>query len=129
MRSVHLRTLFEEDPSRAERFTVEAAGLYVDYSKHRITAETLARLVALAEAARLRERIDAMMRGDRINVTENRPGPSHRPARAEDGIHPRRWAQRRDGRPRRAGSDVRISPTACEAESGRASPASAFAPS
>jgi len=73
MRSVHLRTLFKEDPSRADRFTVEAAGLYVDYSKHRITAETLARLVALAEAARLRERIDAMMRGDRINVTENRP--------------------------------------------------------
>ena len=73
MRSVHLRTLFTADPSRAERFTVEAAGLYVDYSKHRITAETLDRLVALAEAVRLRERIDAMMRGDRINVTEDRP--------------------------------------------------------
>jgi glucose-6-phosphate isomerase len=73
MRSVHLRTLFKADPSRAERFTVEAAGLYVDYSKHRITAETLDRLVALAEAVRLRERIDAMMRGDRINVTEDRP--------------------------------------------------------
>jgi len=73
MRSVHLRALFAADASRATRFTVEAAGLYVDYSKHRITAETLDRLVALAEAARLRERIDAMMRGDRINVTENRP--------------------------------------------------------
>jgi glucose-6-phosphate isomerase len=73
MRSVHLRTLFKADPSRAKRFTVEAAGLYVDYSKHRITAETLDRLVALAEAVRLRERIDAMMRGDRINVTEDRP--------------------------------------------------------
>ena len=73
MRALHLRTLFATDADRGTRFVVEAAGLYVDYSKHRITAETLDRLVALAEAARLRERIDAMMRGDRINVTENRP--------------------------------------------------------
>jgi glucose-6-phosphate isomerase len=73
MQTVHLRALFAADPSRGTRFTAEAAGLYVDYSKHRITDDTLARLVALAEASRLRERIAAMMGGDRINDTENRP--------------------------------------------------------
>ncbi|HUQ83315.1 MAG TPA: glucose-6-phosphate isomerase [Gemmatimonadaceae bacterium] len=73
MKDVHLRTLFADDPSRGTRFAVEAAGLYLDYSKHRMTAETRDRLVALAEAAKLRDRIAAMMRGDRINVTENRP--------------------------------------------------------
>jgi glucose-6-phosphate isomerase len=73
MQSVHLRSLFADDPSRGTRFTAEAAGLYLDYSKHRVTAETLAHLVALAEASELRERIAGMMRGDRINITENRP--------------------------------------------------------
>src|SRR5215213_5148052 len=72
MQSVHLRSLFASDPSRGTRLTAEAAGLYVDYSKHRITNETLDHLVALAEASGLRDRIEAMMRGDRINVTENR---------------------------------------------------------
>ena len=73
MQSVHLRSLFADDPSRGTRFTAEAAGLYLDYSKHRVTAETLEHLVALAEASDLRERIAGMMRGDRINITENRP--------------------------------------------------------
>jgi glucose-6-phosphate isomerase len=73
MRTVHLRALFAEDPARGTRFSAEVAGLYVDYSKHRITSESLRRLIALADASRLRERIAAMMRGDRINVTENRP--------------------------------------------------------
>jgi glucose-6-phosphate isomerase len=68
----HLRTLFSEDPDRGERLTVEAAGLYFDYSKHRVTDETISLLLALAEDARLRERIDAMFRGDKINVTEKR---------------------------------------------------------
>src|SRR5215207_1715634 len=72
MQSVHLRSLFASDPSRGTRLTAEAAGLYVDYSKHRITNETLDHLVSLAEASGLRGRIEAMMRGDRINVTENR---------------------------------------------------------
>jgi len=72
IRDVHLRTLFAEDPGRADRFTAEAVGLTVDYSKHRITAETIALLVKLAEAAGLRARIDAMFRGEKINVTENR---------------------------------------------------------
>jgi len=72
IRDVHLRTLFAEDPGRADRFTAEAAGLTLDYSKHRIIAETVALLVKLAEAVGLRARIDAMFRGDKINVTENR---------------------------------------------------------
>ena len=73
MQSVHLRSLFADDPTRGTRFTAEAAGLYLDYSKHRVTAETLEHLFALAEASELRERIAGMVRGDRINVTENRP--------------------------------------------------------
>ena len=70
--SVHLRTLFAEDPSRGQRLVAEGAGLYLDYSKHRITDETLGRLRALAEECGLRGRIDAMFRGDHINVTEDR---------------------------------------------------------
>jgi len=70
--SRHLRTLFAEDPKRGERLVVEAAGLYFDYSKHRVTDETLRLLLALAEAVGLRERIDAMFRGDKINLTEER---------------------------------------------------------
>jgi glucose-6-phosphate isomerase len=72
MRGVHLRQLFADDPKRGERLAAEAAGLYLDYSKHRITDETLRLLVALAEEVGLRERIDAMFRGEKINVTEQR---------------------------------------------------------
>jgi glucose-6-phosphate isomerase len=68
----HLRDLFAADPARAERFACEAAGLHLDYSKNRITEETVRLLVQLAEESGLRERIDAMFRGDRINVSENR---------------------------------------------------------
>jgi glucose-6-phosphate isomerase len=71
-RNVHLRQLFAGDPQRSERFTVEALGLYFDYSKNRITADTLRLLVELAEQSGLREHIDAMFAGDRINVTEQR---------------------------------------------------------
>ncbi len=70
--SRHLRALFDEDPKRGERLAVEAAGLYFDYSKHRVTDETIRLLLALAEEAGLRGRIDAMFRGDKINVTEKR---------------------------------------------------------
>jgi glucose-6-phosphate isomerase len=73
MRSVHMRSLFAADPSRGERLVAQAAGLYVDYSKHRVTDETFTRLFNLARAARVPDRIEAMFRGDRINVTENRP--------------------------------------------------------
>jgi glucose-6-phosphate isomerase len=72
MRARHLRDLFAHDPARGERMTAEAAGVFVDYSKNRIDEETLRLLIALAEQSRLRERIDAMFRGEKINVTENR---------------------------------------------------------
>jgi glucose-6-phosphate isomerase len=68
----HLRQFFADDPKRGERFTAEASGLYLDYSKNRITDETLHLLVQLAEECGLRERIEAMFRGDAINVTEQR---------------------------------------------------------
>ena len=68
----HLRDLFAADPDRASKFQLEAAGLFLDYSKNLITAETLTDLVCLAKAAGLREHIDAMFRGDKINITENR---------------------------------------------------------
>jgi glucose-6-phosphate isomerase len=71
-RTIHLRDLFAGDPHRGERMTAEGAGLYLDYSKHRATEETLRLLLALAEAADLRARIEAMFRGDRINGTEDR---------------------------------------------------------
>jgi glucose-6-phosphate isomerase len=69
---LHLRKLFSDDPKRGERMTVEGAGLYLDYSKNRITDETLSLLVQLADQCELRGRIDALFRGDKINVTENR---------------------------------------------------------
>ena len=72
MRDLHLRKLFADDPTRGERMTAEAAGVYLDYSKNRINDETLKLLIELAEQSGLRARIDAMFRGDKINVTENR---------------------------------------------------------
>src|SRR5436190_18863114 len=65
----HLRELFAADPSRGERLVAEAAGLYLDYSKNRITDETLRLLRSLAEACSLRERIDAMLPRDKITTT------------------------------------------------------------
>jgi glucose-6-phosphate isomerase len=72
VRGVHLRQLFAQDPGRGVRLTAEAAGIYLDYSKNRVTDETLELLVQLAEESGLRERIEAMFRGERINVSENR---------------------------------------------------------
>ncbi|MEZ5122369.1 MAG: glucose-6-phosphate isomerase [Solirubrobacterales bacterium] len=72
IRDVHLRDLFAQSPDRAQRFTAEGAGIVLDYSKNRITEETLDLLLTLAEERGLRERIDAMFRGDHINVTEDR---------------------------------------------------------
>ncbi len=69
----HLRDLFAEDPRRGERLVAEAAGLYLDYSKNRVTDETLRLLVDLAEESGLPERREAMFRGEHINVSENRP--------------------------------------------------------
>ena len=72
MRSAHLRGLFADDPHRAERLSAEAGDLFLDYSKHVVTDETIELLLALARRAGLRERIEAMFAGERINITEDR---------------------------------------------------------
>ena len=72
IRDLHLRQLFADDPQRGERLNAEAVGIYFDYSKHRITDETLRLLLQLAEESGLRDRIDAMFHGEKINVTEKR---------------------------------------------------------
>ena len=72
IKDLHLRKLFADDPQRGERLTAEAAGIYFDYSKHRITDETLKLLTQLAEESGLRGSIDAMFSGEKINITENR---------------------------------------------------------
>jgi glucose-6-phosphate isomerase len=72
IRNMHLRKLFADDPKRGERMTTEAIGIYFDYSKHRITDETLSLLFQLAEESGLRARIDSMFRGEKINITEKR---------------------------------------------------------
>jgi len=72
VRGLHLRKLFADDVKRGERMTAEAAGIYLDYSKNRITDETMTLLLRLAEESGLRERIDAMFRGEKINITEKR---------------------------------------------------------
>ena len=78
----HLRDLFADDPGRGERLTARACGLYLDYSKNRVTDSTLSTLVELAEQSGLRDHIDAMFRGDRINVSEDRLGAARRAAHA-----------------------------------------------
>jgi glucose-6-phosphate isomerase len=72
IRGVNLHRLFADDPRRVERFSIEDLGIYLDYSKNRITAETIELLLKLAESCGLRDRIDAMFRGEKINATENR---------------------------------------------------------
>ena len=93
-RELHLRNLFAEDPQRGERLTAEAVGIYLDYSKNRITDETVRLLLQLAEESGLRSRIDAMFRGEKINVTEKR-AVLHVALRAPQGaIHRRRRRER-----------------------------------
>ena len=72
IRDVHLRELFQRDSQRGERLNAEAVDIFLDYSKNRITDETLQLLLELADQCRLHERIDAMFGGERINLTENR---------------------------------------------------------
>ena len=84
IRQLHLRQLFADDPRRGERFAVEAAGLYLDYSKNRITDETVGLLVRLAEECGLRGHTDAMFSGEKINVTEGR-AVLHTALRAPEG--------------------------------------------
>ena len=98
IRSVHLRELFARDSGRGERLTVEAAGVYLDYSKNRITDETVSLLVRLAEDCGLRARINAMFRGEPINVSENR-AVLHVALRApRERVDSRRWQERGAGR-------------------------------
>ncbi|HEX6484560.1 MAG TPA: glucose-6-phosphate isomerase [Ktedonobacteraceae bacterium] len=73
VQNLHLRKLFADDPRRGERLAAEAVGIYYDYSKNRITDETLRLLLQLAESSGLHERTEAMFRGEKINITENRP--------------------------------------------------------
>jgi glucose-6-phosphate isomerase len=84
IRHLHLRQRFADDPRRGERFALEAAGLYLDDSKHRMTDETIRRLMQIAEECSLRARIDAMFRGDTLNVTEQ-CAVLHRALRAPEG--------------------------------------------
>jgi glucose-6-phosphate isomerase len=72
IKAVHLRKLFDDDPNRGTRLTASAAGLFLDYSKNRVTDQTLKLLLRLAAESGLRQRIDAMFRGEKINITENR---------------------------------------------------------
>jgi glucose-6-phosphate isomerase len=72
IKDVHLRQLFADDPKRGERFALEQVGLYLDFSKNRVSEETIQLLVSLAEACDLRSRIDGMFRGEKINITEKR---------------------------------------------------------
>ena len=97
----HLRELFTADPGRGQRFTAETDGIFLDYSKNRVTEETLKLLIALAEESGLRA-IEAMFRGDKINITENR-AVLHVALRAPKSEQIRRRRRRRGaGRPRRA---------------------------
>src|SRR5947199_10448965 len=122
VRDLHLRQLFADDPTRGERMTVDAVGLFLDYSKNRVTDETLKLLVQLADESGLRARIDAMFRGEKINITENR-AVLHVALRAPKGA-----STVVDGEnvcPRSMLSSIRwlISPIACAAEDGKATPA------
>src|SRR5450631_1964377 len=72
IKELHLRELFAADQKRGEKLTAEAAGLFLDYSKNRITAETLKLLLKLADESGLKPRIKAMFSGEKINITENR---------------------------------------------------------
>ena len=128
IRDLHLRTLFADDAKRGERLTAEAVGIYLDYSKNRVTDDTLALLRRLAEESGLRERIDAMFRGDKINVTENR-AVLHVALRA-----PRGTSIVVDGKDvvpevHAVLDAMPTSRTGCGAAHGRGTPASAFATS
>ena len=81
IREIHLRQLFADDPKRGERFTAEAVGMFLDYSKNRITDETLKLLLQLAEESGLRDRIDAMFRGREDQCLGEARGAARGPAR------------------------------------------------
>ena len=125
MRDLHLRQLFADEPDRGERLTAEAAGLFLDYSKNRVTDETLALLFQLAEESGLKARIDAMFRGDKINVTEDR-AVLHVALRAPGRVDRGRRRRRGAPGPRRARQDGRFLPIEFGVERGRGIRASRF---
>jgi Transketolase-like TK C-terminal domain/Phosphoglucose isomerase len=86
---LHIRELFTKDPGHGERFAVEAAGIFLDFSKNRATDETIALLVQLAAESGLRRRIDAMFRGERINTTEKRQPKKYRDSGLPPAVHTR----------------------------------------
>ncbi len=101
IKNLHLRELFAQDPSRGTRLACEGAGLFLDYSKNRLTDQTLHLLLNLANEADLEQHIQAMFRGDRINVTENRavlhtalPSPRTVPCSTRPCVHPGTGASR-----------------------------------
>ena len=101
VRKLHLRKLFLEDPTRGERLTVEAEGLYLDYSKNRITDETLKLLFQLAQESGLQARIDGMFQGDKINHHRKPSRLARGSAGSERGVHSRGWRERGASSPRR----------------------------
>ncbi len=125
----HLRELFARDPAAASGSTAEAAGVYLDYSKNRVTDETMGLLVRLAEESGLRARIDAMFRGEKINVTEKR-AVLHVALRAPRGTIDRGGRRGRGaGGPRGARPDGRLRRPRPRRRAGRGTPASASATS
>lgn len=92
---LHLRELFAEDPTRGERMAIEAVGLYLDYSKNRITDETFKILLKLAKDAGLKSRIEAMFSGAEINITEKRAGFTCGAACSEGCFDSGGWKERR----------------------------------
>ena len=127
IKDLHLRSLFAEPGKRGERMTAEGAGLFLDYSKNRVTDETLRLLIALANDAGVAERRDAMFRGEKINITEKR-AVLHVALRAA-ARNVRSWSTARTSCPASTPCSTAWppSPPGCAAESGRATPASASA--
>lgn len=124
----HLRKLFADDSKRAERFTVEAAGIYLDYSKNLITEKTIKLLLDLARESKVQERRDAMFRGEKINITENR-AVLHVALRAPK-TRPSLWMERMSYRKcTRSSTKWRTFRTVFAAASGRATAESASATS
>ncbi len=126
VRGQHLRTLFADDPKRVERFSVEAAGIYCDFSKHRMTDETMSLLLQLAQESGLQARIAAMFKGEKINVTEQR-AVMHVALRAP-GVNPCLWmVQTSYPRFMPFSTGWRPSPTGCAAANGKGIRAKPFA--
>jgi Phosphoglucose isomerase len=124
IKRVKLRQLFAKDRERGERLVVEAAGVYFDYSKNRITDETMGLLLQLAQESGLRDRIDAMFRGDKINTSEKR-AVLHVALRAAlpSFTTAKMWCPRSTP----CSTKWRIFPSGCAAAPGRDTPASASA--